>query len=92
MSAAGCLFCATARFICFWGELRLYRPWRRISLFVCSLAIAAGIAALFHFFFARPGNWLVWAIAAIMFPVSILGMLAAFWGCNSCIVRLHGDV
>jgi hypothetical protein len=91
MSAA-CHLCSTTRFICFWGELRPYRPWRRVSLLICSLAIACGIAALFHFFFGRPGNWFVWAIAAVMFPISILGMLAAIWGCNSCVVRLHGDV
>jgi hypothetical protein len=92
MHSPACAFCGTTRFICFWGELQPYRRWRRASLFLLSVALVGGIGTLFYFFVSHGDNWILWLVGLPGLLLALLGVFVSLWGCESCVVRLHGDV
>ena len=83
---SGCAYCRTTELICFWGELRPYRAWRRWVLFGCSLIIIAFFAWLLAYFFDHPNAWTLWLIGLPMLLVSILGIVVSLSGCERCVV------
>jgi hypothetical protein len=87
-----CALCPITRFICFWGELRPYATWRRVVVLLCGLLGVVGIGTLFWYFATREDAWSLWVFGAPFFLFFALGVVGAAWGCNSCVVRLYGDV
>lgn len=87
-----CRLCPTVRFVCFWGELRPYAGWRRLAVLIAASIFAIGIPTVLWLTANHPNAWELWLIAVPLFLFSVLGLLGAIWGCNSCVVRLYGDV
>jgi len=85
-----CGFCRTTRVLCFWGMLRPYEPGSRVLLFACSLLLAAGIGVSCWPLDEQTAS--MWILGGILFLVSALGLLVALFGCESCVVRMRGDV
>ena len=88
--ATPCPFCPATRFICFWGEINVYAPWRRLVLLGASILMAALFGGIM-WFFASELNWLWWFLCIPMFLVSLLSIGASLVGCERCVVRLYGD-
>ena len=89
--ASPCRFCPVTRFICFWGEINPYAPWRRSVLLVCSLLLTALYAGVM-WFYGGEMNLFLWLISVPMLLVSLLGIAASLAACERCVVRLYGDV
>ena len=85
-----CPFCPATRFICFWGEINVYAPWRRLVLLVSSVLLAALFGGIMWFLTSEP-NLFLWLVSVPMFLVSLLGIAASLAGCQKCVVRLYGD-
>ncbi len=66
-----CTFCPATKFICFWGELRPYAPWRRWVLLACSVLLTILFGGII-WFFTEKLNWILWLISVPMFLISLL--------------------
>jgi len=86
-----CRLCPAVQFVCFWGELRPHAKWRRWVVLISASIFAIGIPPLLWFSASNPNAWGLWLFAVPLFLFSILGLLGAIWGCDSCVIRLYGD-
>ena len=85
-----CPLCPATGFICFWGELKPYAPWRRWVLLACSVLLAALFGGIL--WFSSPElHWVLWVISVSMVLISGLGVATSVVGCERCVVRLYGD-
>ena len=87
-----CRYCTATKFICFWGELVDYKPWRRPVLLVLSILLTMGMFGLSWLIFFRPTAEVYLLISVPMALIGFLGCLVSVSGCDSCVVRLWGDV
>jgi hypothetical protein len=78
------------RVVCFWGELTPYATWKRRLLPVFSL-VPILLGAATWYFGGGWGGWLLEVLAGVVLLLGLLGIAAAIFGCNRCVVRLWGD-
>ena len=84
--------CPTLRVICFWGERSQYAPWKRTTLLIGSPLMFAAVVAAAWFVADEPRAWVLWLVCMPLGLLAIAGLASAIWGCNSCVVRVWGDV
>jgi hypothetical protein len=52
----------------------------------------AAVVAAAWFVADEPRAWVLWLVCMPLGLLAIAGLASAIWGCNSCVVRVWGDV
>lgn len=87
-----CAYCPIVKRVSFWGERTTYAPWKRTVVFIIAAFFVLGISAVLWLGWSRPNMWAFALIGVPLLLVMALGAIVAIWGCNSCVVRMYGDV
>jgi hypothetical protein len=77
--------------VCFWRAGTPYTRWKRTLLPVLSAVLLFLIAVTWAVDGSAPA-WLLVTVSATIGPLAVLGLAAAYLGCDRCVIRLLGDL
>jgi hypothetical protein len=86
-----CRLCKTTKAVCFWRPGTPYNRRKRELLPILSAILLFLVALPWYVADSGPA-WLLVIVSTMVGPLAVLGLAAAYLGCDRCVVRLLGDL